>query len=243
MAGYKGVTGYGFVALQSLSNDESAKAVFAKMDDNGGGVVILEEFCTFLKNAEVAASTEMGLALAEDEAMPVGSERSSSSGNNGAASGSGGAISSSENGPTENLALFCAPFQPMAEKTDAAAALRKVGFRSADPNGNGLCSLAELEGFVLQKLLGAYPKTKKDGPELGRDLFDLYRPCYIRAFNDAKDYKADSGEVLEGTKSATADDFVSKGEFRLFCAYLSIYASMVSELHVAIRYITYHAYG
>jgi hypothetical protein len=60
-------------------------------------------------------------------------------------------------------------------------------------------------------------------------LFDLFRPCYIRAFTDAKDYKADSGAVLEGTKSATADDFVSKGEFRLFCAYLSIYASMVGS--------------
>jgi hypothetical protein len=228
MAGYRGVTGYGFVALQSLSDDESAKAVFAKIDDNAGGVVILEEFCTFLKNAEVIAGTEIGLALAEDEEAPAPGSDASNGGSNGA-NGSGGAVSSSENGPTENLALFCAPFQPMAEKTDAAAALRKVGFRSADPNGNGLCSLAELEGFVLQKLLGAYPKTKKDGPELGRDLFDLYRPCYIRAFNDAKDYKADSGEVLEGTKSATADDFVSKGEFRLFCAYLSIYASMVSK--------------
>ena len=71
MAGYRGVTGYGFVALQSLSDDESAKAVFAKIDDNAGGVVILEEFCTFLKNAEVIAGTEIGLALAEDEEAPA----------------------------------------------------------------------------------------------------------------------------------------------------------------------------
>ena len=50
-----------------------------------------------------------------------------------------------------------------------------------------------------------YPKDNaindvNDNPlEKGRDLFDLFRPCYIRAFADAKDYKADSGKVLEGT--------------------------------------------
>ena len=104
----------------------------------------------------------------------------------------------------------------------APHALRAKGFKLADPNGNGLCSLAETEGFILQTLIGAHPKDDK-----GRDLFDAFRPCYIRAFNDAKDYKADSGVVLEGTKSATADDFVSKGEFRLLCAYLCIYGAMV----------------
>ena len=60
----------------------------------------------------------------------------------------------------------------------------------------------------------------------GRWLWDLYRPSYIRAFNDAKDYKQDSGAKIEGTKKATADDFVSKGEFRLFCTYACVYAAM-----------------
>ena len=62
--------------------------------------------------------------------------------------------------------------------------------------------------------------------ERGKDLFTAFRPCYIRAFNDAKDYKADDGKVLDGTKDSTADDFVSKGEFRIFCADLCIYAAM-----------------
>ena len=35
--------------------------------------------------------------------------------------------------------------------------------------------------------------------------------------------------MIEGTKKATADDFVSKGEFRLFCAYTCVYAAMVSS--------------
>ena len=120
----------------------------------------------------------------------------------------------------------------MAERSDLGKALRKRGFKLADPNGNGLCSLAELETFVLQTLMAAYPKDPKkkdhrgDSLERGRDLFDAFRPSYIRAFTDAKDYKADTGKILEGTKKATNDDFVSKGEFRLFNAYLCIYGTM-----------------
>ena len=127
---------------------------------------------------------------------------------------------------TSELKEFMDPFIQFSLKTPKAEKLRKYGFRAADPNGNGLCSLAELETFILATLMKDYPK---DGDtEKGRDLFDLFRPCYIRAFNDAKDYKADSGKVLEGTKTSTADDFVSKGEFRLFCAYVCVYAAMVS---------------
>ena len=37
----------------------------------------------------------------------------------------------------------------------------------------------------------------------GRDLFDAFRPCYIRAYNDAKDIMDAGGKVLEGTKKAT----------------------------------------
>jgi hypothetical protein len=135
-------------------------------------------------------------------------------------------------GPTTDLSEFTACFYEMGQKSAEGEKLRALGFKAADPNGNGLCSLAELETFVLQCLMSKYPKDPKkkdhrgDPLERGKDLFDAFRPSYIRAFNDAKDYKADNGEVLEGTKTSTADDFVSKGEFRLFCAYLCIYASM-----------------
>lgn len=53
-----------------------------------------------------------------------------------------------------------------------------------------------------------------------------FRPCYIRAFSDAKDYKKDDGKVIEGTKNATNDDFVSKGEFKYLNSYLCIYGAM-----------------
>jgi len=70
-----------------------------------------------------------------------------------------------------------------------------------------------------RKLLAAFPKDQATKVEKGKDLWELFRPSYIRAFNDAKDYKKDDGKVLDGTKNSTNDDFVSKGEFRLFCAY------------------------
>jgi len=126
---------------------------------------------------------------------------------------------------SEDLFLFNECFQPMAEKGPEGAALRKKGFSLADPNGNGLCSLAEIEGFIMGTLCAKYPKDGKTSDK-GRDLFELFRPCYIKAYNDAKDIMADSGEVLDGTKDSTADDFVSFGEFRLLNAYLCIYATM-----------------
>jgi hypothetical protein len=100
------------------------------------------------------------------------------------------------------------------------------------PLGNGLCSLAELETFVLKKLLSAFPNKGK-GKELktpGQDMFRSFRPCYIRAFKDAADYAKDDGDLIEGTKNATQDDYVSKEEFRFFCAYICVYASMVTTI-------------
>ena len=128
---------------------------------------------------------------------------------------------------SKDLIKFMDCFQPLAEKTDEAQEARKKAFSAADPNGNGLCSLAELETWVLGVLVGKFPKDKKSGKEPGKDLWDAFRPSYIKAFSDAKDYSHDDGSKIAGTKSAKADDFVSKGEFRLFCAYLCIYAAMV----------------
>jgi len=137
-----------------------------------------------------------------------------------------------------DLKAFINVFEKYTVKDAAGGKLRKTEFRAADPNGNGLCSLAELETWVMAKLMNAYPKDKSkldargDPVERGRDLFDLFRPSYIRAFTDAKDYKKDDGKVLDGTKAATNDDFVSFGEFRLFCVYLCIYGTMVRTIRL-----------
>ena len=63
-------------------------------------------------------------------------------------------------------------------------------------------SLAELETFVLKSLVSKYPKIGKGVPgvsmfEPGKDLFSAFRPCYMRAYTDAKDYKADTGAVIK----------------------------------------------
>lgn len=99
------------------------------------------------------------------------------------------------------------------------AKLRTEGFKFADPNGNGLCSLAEIDNFVLRSLLAAYPKSGDEEP--GRDLYDAFHPCIIRAYIDAKDIMPDTGEQLDGT-TATADDFLSWGEFRFLNSKLKL---------------------
>ena len=95
-------------------------------------------------------------------------------------------------------------------------------------NGNGLCSLAECETYMLKKLLVKFPKTGKgkDTLEPGKDIWSAFRPCYIRAFKDAADFGVDTGAVIKGTKDATNDDFVTIDEFRVFNAYVCVYATM-----------------
>jgi hypothetical protein len=130
---------------------------------------------------------------------------------------------------TKELVRFVGCFSPLGnDQSPAAHPLRDAAFKAADPNGNGHCSLAELETWVLQVLVAKYPRVGKGAEmkEPGKDLFDAFRPSYIRAFSDAKDYKADDGAKIKGTKNATADAFVQRDEFRLFCCYLCIYATM-----------------
>ena len=272
------------------------------MDDNGGGIVLLDEWSFFLKNCEVAAGTPMGKLLNMDEEGGVGQKeqlfgnamatskksttpKSKSPGRKNTPEPEppkkrtplkkgGGAISQRANtnkdtGPvksaeelqaelkewlktkppfettaeptafglaigktaSKDLKDFTSCFEPLAAETPEGEKLRDEGFLAADPNGNGLCSLAELETFVLKSLLTKFPNSGK-GKALktpGQDLFKAFRPCYIRAFKDAADYAKDDGETIKGTKGAKQDDYVSEEEFRLFCAYICIYAAMVSQ--------------
>ena len=220
--GYLGATGYGFIAFEDLTDRASAKAMFDQMDDNGGGVVDLREFCSFIKEAEVAAGTDMGKVLAAQEDDSAAAFRLARKKTKTAPSfdvppnSFGLAVGRGKWGASKEFFDFQAVFEPLCAETPEAEEMRKEGFIAADPNGNGLCSLAELETFVLKYLVAKYPKSGKgkDLMEPGKDLFTAFRPCYMRAFADAKDYKADTGEVIAGTKDATNDDFVS---FLFFC--------------------------
>jgi hypothetical protein len=73
LKGYTLVANHGFVALQNIGPKKEAKALFtAKIDDNGGGIVLLDEWCEFIKKAEVEAGTPVGLLLNADEEGGVG---------------------------------------------------------------------------------------------------------------------------------------------------------------------------
>jgi len=232
LAGYKNVKDHGFVALANVKDEKSAKAVFAKIDGNGGGVLLFDEWCAFLKAAEIEAGTPTGDLLNADEDAPGG-------GGGGAkgqgAKGQGGPRAKASpnsfgmcvgKSASKEYFDFASVLEPYCD--EAATALQDEGFKTADPNGNGLCSLAECETFLLKALVTKFPKTGKgkDMKEPGKDIWDAFRPCYIRSFKDAADYAKDDGKTIEGTKSAKQDDFVSRDEFRLFCVYAVIYAAM-----------------
>jgi hypothetical protein len=230
LKGHKGVTNYGVVALQNLQDltKKELKVLFVeKIDDNSGGIVLLDEWCKYIKNAEVEAGTAVGLLLNADETssldeqdkLTIGSPKKSKMKLKSQSyaykvdakpNSFGLAVARGKMGGSKDFFMFQDAFEPMCAETPEGEALRKEGFISADPNGNGLCSLAELETFVLKHLVAKYPRFGKgvDIFEPGKDLFDAFRPCYMRAFVDAKDYKANTGEVIEGTEFADDDDFV-----------------------------------
>ena len=66
---WRGVREHGFKALGALNNDADAAAAFKAMDDNGGGVVLMDEWCEWLKAAEIKAGTLLGATLAADEGV------------------------------------------------------------------------------------------------------------------------------------------------------------------------------
>jgi hypothetical protein len=67
LAGYKNVVDHGFVGLQGIADKAEAFEIFKKIDDNGGGQILLDEWCLFLKNCEVAMGTSMGGLLAAEQ--------------------------------------------------------------------------------------------------------------------------------------------------------------------------------
>ncbi len=122
---------------------------------------------------------------------------------------------------SEPLQKFVSSFVPYGLKNAEGTSLRKVGFSKADANGTGMASLAEIENFIKSSL-----QASLEDDTYAEELFDLFRPCFGSAFNQAKELNKNSGKVLKGAKTATADDYISFPEFRMFCVYLQIFAAM-----------------
>ena len=124
-------------------------------------------------------------------------------------------------GASDPLKDFVSAIQKYSRKGPEGSALRKSGFSKADVNGSGMASLAEVENFINFALQEAL-----DDDDDGTVLFKLFRSSYITAFNLAKNLGKNDGKVLSGFKTATADDYISFPEFRMFCVYAIICAAM-----------------
>merc|ERR1711924_371612 len=80
----------------------------------------------------------------------------------------------------------------VCEKRDPdAKAMRKELYNTWDPNGNGYLSLAETDAAIQASLVDRY------GDEEGETLWARFRPCTIRAFNDAKDVGEPNSELSD----------------------------------------------
>lgn len=59
--GFKGLDG--LLSSSTSPSEEDVTALFHKIDANKGGFILLSEWCTYLKQEEVAANTQMGVLL------------------------------------------------------------------------------------------------------------------------------------------------------------------------------------
>ena len=124
-------------------------------------------------------------------------------------------------GASAPLTDFCSAFEAYGIKGSEGSALRKIGFSKADTNGSGMASLAETENFVVSALQAVH-----DDDKYAAELFNLFRPSYVSAFRRAKLLGGGGGKVIAGAKTATADDYISFPEFRVFCVYLQVFAAL-----------------
>ena len=159
---------------------------------SGGGIILFDEFSKYVKLKEISAHTPLGNCLAEQQQEPSAEELEAKRLQKETKIAAKKAKRNTPiletpfgltlcRGVSEELLQFVKLFGPMAEDSDAGDERRAEGFVMADPNGNGLCSLAELETYILKKLQAAYPRTGK-GKEMrepGRELFNAFRPYVI----------------------------------------------------------------
>jgi len=130
----------------------------------------------------------------------------------------GAASSVVGSGATDDCKKFVDCFIGLSQKGEENKAARRQSWMACDYNGNGYCSLAEVDGWVKKTL------QFDEGTDEGDRLWDLFRPCIIRAFNDAKDVAPEREMKTSG--DATSDDYVTKHEFRILNAYLCIYGTV-----------------
>ena len=76
-------------------------------------------------------------------------------------------------------------FAPLIPKDAEGKEKRSEAWSVMDKNGNGYVSLAEFDGWIRDRMEESC--SGMDDSEYYILLWKRFRPCYIRAFNDAKD--------------------------------------------------------
>lgn len=145
---------------------------------------------------------------------------------------------------SQDLVEFTKIFQPYAEKANKYNDLRQKGFPKADPNGNGHASLYEIESYIQNTLVSAFPASSNRG----EDLFRRYRKAFLYAFNAARAlHDGPAGSSDAGSSSdqeekdergikelgiEAADAYITFTEFRMFNACLLVYAGMLDAFYI-----------
>jgi len=122
-----------------------------------------------------------------------------------------------ENSISDKCVKFCQCFAGLSAKSRSARANRVQAWMALDNNGNGYVSLAETGKWIQNSLINFLGEEKT-----AKEIYHAFYPSYIRSFKDA----ADCGLKRKITGKADTDDYVQRGEFRVLCAYLCLYAVM-----------------
>ena len=64
-----------FVCLKSIRDDAHATEIFNEIDENKGGIVLLVEFCEWIKAEEIKADTPTGKLLNAEESEEEAAKR------------------------------------------------------------------------------------------------------------------------------------------------------------------------
>lgn len=219
MESYQLLQDTGFSGLAKIRSDALATIAFDTMDEDGKGMVLLNEFCNYVVKTETESKTDLGKLLSAKglsstpKANPtkVNTRRSGIDENPivvAEAYRSGQSCS-------QELMEFLRIFQPLAEKTAVGRKDRVKSFEHVDQNRTGYASMAELGSFIKHTLSSSFPRDK------AKDMFIRFRKSYMKAFQKAR-------SIHQGSiDKENCESYVTISEFRLFNAFLCVYSALL----------------
>jgi len=220
---YKRVNKHGFIAIHKIKGDNHAKNEFKSMDKDGLGKVLLKEWCDFLTFAEIENNTELGKLLSKILKL-VRTATKKYSQKDHLLKKSTPSVNSKpikviglftiHQAVAKGLRDFVNVFEPYTVKSKTGHDLRHGGFKYADNNDIGYCSIVELENFIQFAIVKKFGDAKE-----GSNLFQMFSGSFTLAFNAAK-------VIDNNDDDERANQYVSFTEFRMFNIYLCIYAAM-----------------